>query len=85
MLYYRKNVGGQWEIIGLSLEEAKAIQEKIIKHSLKKLLEIKKVAEENKIPLSDETLAVILNKVAPSYESLANDYIEDKLKQQKSA
>ena len=81
MLSYRKNDSGQWVIVTLSLEEAKAIQEKIMRHSLKKIVEIKKLAEDNRIPLSEETLAVILNKVVPSYESLANDHIEEKLKQ----
>ena len=76
MLHYRKNIGGAWETCSLSIDEARSIQEKIIKIGISKHQEIKKLAEEKAISLAEESIAVILAKVVPSYESLANDYIE---------
>ena len=79
---YRKNVGGNWQICTLSLEEAKAIQDRLTNHALLKVKKIREIATENKIELGDSVLAVILDKVVPSYESLANDFIEDKIKKE---
>ena len=76
MIYYRKNVGGNWETCTLSIDEAKSIQEKVIKIGASKYIEIKKFAEEKGVTMSDSIVSVILAKVVPSYESLANDYIE---------
>lgn len=76
MLHYRKNIGGNWETCSLSIDEAKAIQTQIIKIGLGKLNEINLMATEKKVALTDATTATILAKVMPSYESLANDYIE---------
>lgn len=80
MLHYRKNDGGQWKVCSLSIDEAKAIQDQIIKIGLGKLEKIRTLAEEKKISLNDDCTAVILSKVMPSYESLANDFIEGQLK-----
>ena len=80
MLYYRKNCGGQWVVCSLTVEEAKAIQDKIIKIGLGKLDQIRKVAIEHKIELTDVCASVILGKVMPSFESYANDFIEKSLK-----
>jgi hypothetical protein len=84
VLHYRKNIGGQWETCSLTVEEAKSIQEKIIRIGLGKLKEIQAVAEANKISITDPLTAVILAKVMPSYESLANDYIEAQIKKKNS-
>ena len=76
MRSFRKNIGGNWEVCTITIEEVKSIQEKIIRIGLGKLLELHKVAEDNKVVLSDACAAVILAKVTPSFESLANDFIE---------
>lgn len=80
MLHYRKNVGGAWEVCSLTKEEAKAIQVEVLKIGLSQSRAIKKLAEENKIEVSDGIVCAILAKVVPSYESLANDYIEGQIK-----
>lgn len=80
MLHYRKNIGGNWQICSLSVDEAKSIQEKIIKIGIAKYSEIKKIAEEKGVTISEDVVAVILAKTTPSYESLANDYIEADIK-----
>ena len=80
MLFYRKNIGGNWEVCSLSIDEAKTIQAQIIKIGLGKLNEINLMAAEKKVVLTDVTASVILSKVMPSYESLANDYIEAQIK-----
>ena len=81
MLKYRKNIGGYWETCSLSIEEAKSIQEKVIKIALSKHEQICKLAKGKGVELSNESLAVILSKVVPSYESLANDFAEAKIEQ----
>lgn len=84
MKTYRKNIAGFWKIATISKEEVKDIQTKTIKYGLAKYMEIKQLAEANKLELSDSAIATILAKVAPSYESLVNDYIEEKLADPKS-
>jgi hypothetical protein len=80
MRHFKKNIQGAWETCSLTDEEIKAIQEKTIKIGLGRLHHIRKMAEEHKILLTDACTAAILDKVAPSYDSLANDHIEDQLK-----
>ena len=83
MLYMRKNVGGAWHIISLSIEEAKSVQDKVMKMSLTKVQEIQALAREKGIEnISDTLVAVILDKVAPSFDSIANDYAESKLRKE---
>lgn len=84
MLKYRKNIGGTWETCTLTVEKAKAIQAKVIANGVAKYHEIKKFAEEKQVKISEEAIAAILSKVVPSYESLANDYIELAIEEQKN-
>ena len=80
MLHYRKNCNGSWEVCSLTIDEAKAIQLDVIKMGLSKYRSIKKIAEEHKIEISEDAVCVVLAKVIPSYESLANDFIEGQIK-----
>jgi translation elongation factor EF-1beta len=94
VLHYRKNVNGSWEVCSLRVDEVKAIQNKIVQIGFGLLVDIRKQADEHnkaidagtakegatKISLTEEATAVILAKVMPSYESLANDYIEAQIK-----
>ncbi len=82
MLHYRKNVGGTWKVCSLTPDEAKSIQDKVMKIGLAKTKEIRELAQKHSIEISDPILAVVLSKVVPSYESLANDYIEATIKKE---
>ena len=93
MLNFRKNVNGNWNVCTLKVEEAKAIQDKIINIGLSKYVAIKKaIVDHNskltegtpKLEVSEIAIAKILDKVVPSYESLANDFIEEQIKKQAS-
>ena len=80
MLYQRKCINNTWQICSLKVEEAHAIQKKIIDIAMDKLSEISNVAQARNIPLQPQVLAVILSKIVPTYDSLANDFIEGQLK-----
>ena len=79
MLFYRKNIGGVWETKKLSLEEAKKIQEQIIKMSVSTYKNVKALTKAANIEISEEALAVIIDKAVPTYDSLANDMVEESL------
>ena len=81
MLFFRKNVGGQWDIVFITMDEAKAIQARLIKDGVMMYTKMKKFVNDNKVDISDSALNTILNKVLPSYESLANDFVEEKIKE----
>ena len=81
MLFFRKNVGGQWDIVSITMDEAKAIQARLIKDGVMMYTKMKKFVNDNKVDISDSALNTILNKVLPSYESLANDFVEEKIKE----
>lgn len=79
MRFYRKNIGGCWETKKISLEESSKIQLEIMKLGLKAYANIKKMAEVAKIQISEEGIAAIVDKAVPTYDSLANDLIEESL------
>lgn len=79
MLFYRKNVGGCWETKMLSHEEAKKIQEQIIKMGVNTYRNLKQLTKAANVEISEECIAVIVEKAVPSYDSLANDLIEESL------
>jgi hypothetical protein len=79
MLFYRKNVGGVWHTKKISFEEAKKIQEKILKIGLVMYKNVKEISEKAGLALPDAVAAAIVEKSMPSYDSLANDIIEEEL------
>lgn len=76
MLFYRKNVGGEWQIKKLTPEEAKKVQEKIIRMGLSLNKNMQEMIKAAGLTVSDEVMAAIIDKAVPSYDSLANDVIE---------
>lgn len=80
MLHYRKNVDGNWKICSLTKDEARSIQGMIMKIGLMKVKDLRALAKADEVQLTDAETSVILSKVIPSYESLANDYIEGQIK-----
>ena len=79
MLFYRKNIGGVWETKKLSVEDAKKLQAKIISMSIKVIKAAKEMAKAEGVELSDTLASAIVHKTVPSYDSLANDVIEEGL------
>jgi len=79
MLYYRKNQGGVWSTKKISPEDAKKIQEKILKIGLVLYKTVKEIATKAELQVPDQVMATILNKAMPTYDSLANDIIEEEL------
>jgi hypothetical protein len=79
MLFYRKNIGGCWETKKISLEESKKVQLEIMKLGLKAYANIKNMAKVANIEITEEGIAAILDKAVPTYDSLANDLIEESL------
>jgi hypothetical protein len=81
MFYYRKAVNNQWKLCKITEEEATKIQSITISLCLKVLKNIKKITAEAGLKLTPDEIIATFNKVAPTFESLANDYIEKQLKE----
>lgn len=76
MIFYRKQFNSVWSAFKLGKEDVSAVETNTIKHGLRMLLKLNKLAAENKIVLSDSDKAALMNWAALTFESFGSDFIE---------
>jgi hypothetical protein len=83
MYYYRKAVVQdgvtKWQTFKLSREEVAAIKKAAIKAGLKDLQLLSDTVKESGAEISPGERLVLLQKVAPTFESFAHDLLEQRL------
>jgi len=85
MYYYRKNDDGKWKVCKLGDEEVLKLQSVTVSLCLKLLHKIKTKAKSVGLTIEPPEVAVILQKVAPTFSELANDHIEEMLEREKGS